>query len=108
MPLKSEIRMANPPNDGITRVVFAPISQSPLLLVSSWDTGVRLYDVSSPEGSMRSMYSHQFPVLDCTMVDTARSFSAGLDRCLKTFDFQVSREDVLGKYNLHMQLGLHL
>lgn len=98
MPLKSEYEVNSPPNDGITRVSFAPLSQSPLLLVSSWDTGVRLYDASSPEGSMRSMYSHQYPVLDCCMVDSVRSFSAGLDRCLKSYDFQASREEVLGQH----------
>lgn len=105
MPLKSEYELGNPPNDGITRVTFAPISQSPLLLVSSWDTGVRMYDVSTPEGSMRSMYSHQFPVLDCTLVDATRSFSGGLDRCLKTYDFQASREDVLGEYRWYSTGG---
>lgn len=98
MPLKSEYEVSSPPNDGITRVSFAPLSQSPMLLVSSWDTGVRLYDVSTPEGNMRSMYSHQYPVLDCCMMDSARSFSAGLDRCLKSYDFQASREEVLGQH----------
>lgn len=108
MPLKSEYELSNPPNDGITRVSFAPINQSPLLLVSSWDTGVRLYDVSTPEGNMRSMYSHQYPVFDCCLIDNTRSFSAGLDRCLKTYDFQVSREDVLGKEHVYTVHTLYM
>jgi len=38
-----EHELTSPPTDGITNVVFA--NHSDLLLVSSWDKGVRLYDV---------------------------------------------------------------
>ena len=41
---KSEFRLKNAPDDGISAVRFGPNS-SQFLLVSSWDKNVRLYDV---------------------------------------------------------------
>lgn len=58
----SEIKLANGPEDGVSAVKFAPNS-SQFLLVSSWDTTVRLYDVN--DNTMRLKYSHSAPVLDC-------------------------------------------
>ena len=40
----SEFQLKNGPEDGISAVKFGPNS-SQFLLVSSWDTNVRLYDV---------------------------------------------------------------
>ena len=40
----SEFQLKNGPDDGISAVKFGP-SSSQFLLVSSWDTNVRLYDV---------------------------------------------------------------
>ena len=40
----SEFQLKNGPDDGISQVKFGP-SSSQFLLVSSWDTNVRLYDV---------------------------------------------------------------
>ena len=45
MPLKLEFELEQPPEDGITCVEFCPSPASPFLLCSSWDCGVRLYDV---------------------------------------------------------------
>ena len=58
----NEFKLKNPPADGISAVKFGPNSNQ-FLLVSSWDTTVRLYDVVS--NSMRMMYNHSSPVLDC-------------------------------------------
>ena len=70
------------------RVVFV-LSQSPLLLVSSW-YGCMTYRVQKAACG----YSHQFPVLDCTR-------HCPLVQCWTRPLFknicQVSREDVLGK-----------
>jgi len=58
----SEFQLKNPPTDGITAVKFGPNS-SQLLLTSSWDTSVRLYDVVA--NHLRMKYNHPAPVLDC-------------------------------------------
>ncbi|KAH0503373.1 Mitotic checkpoint protein BUB3 [Microtus ochrogaster] len=46
----NEFNLNQPPEDGISSVKFSP-NTSQFLLVSSWDTSVRLYDV--PANSMR-------------------------------------------------------
>ena len=47
MPLKVEFELEKAPEDGITCVEFCPAPGSPLLLCSSWDCCLRLYDVQS-------------------------------------------------------------
>ena len=59
---ESEFKLDNCPSDGISSVKFSP-STSQFLLASSWDTSVRLYDVS--ENSQRFRYDHPSAVLDC-------------------------------------------
>ncbi|OBS64763.1 hypothetical protein A6R68_06696 [Neotoma lepida] len=58
----NEFKLNQPPEDGISSVKFSP-NTSQFLLVSSWDTSVRLYDV--PANSMRLKYQHTGAVLDC-------------------------------------------
>lgn len=58
----NEFQLKNPPNDGISSVKFGPNS-SQFLLVSSWDSTVRLYDIVA--NNKRMEYFHSAPVLDC-------------------------------------------
>jgi hypothetical protein len=58
----NEFKLNQPPEDGISSVKFSP-NTSQFLLLSSWDTSVRLYDV--PANSMRLKYQHAGAVLDC-------------------------------------------
>ena len=58
----NEFQLKNPPNDGISNVKFGPNS-SQFLLVSSWDSSVRLYDIVA--NNKRMEYFHSAPVLDC-------------------------------------------
>lgn len=57
----TEFKIKNPPEDVISAVKFGPHSNQ-FLLVSSWDTSVRLYDVSA--NTLRHKYNHESPVLD--------------------------------------------
>ena len=57
----NEFKLDNAPDDGISSLKFGP-NTSQYLLVSSWDSTVRLYDVVSNQ--MRVKYSHSAPVLD--------------------------------------------
>ncbi|KAF7480974.1 Hypothetical predicted protein [Marmota monax] len=65
----NEFKLNQPPEDGISSVKFSP-NTSQFLLVSSWDTSVRLYDV--PANSMRLKYQHTGAVLDCAFYVGAR------------------------------------
>ena len=57
----SEYKLKSSPEDGISAVKFCSAS-APFLLVSSWDSSVRLYDVLS--NSQRLKYHHERAVLD--------------------------------------------
>lgn len=67
----NEFNLNQPPEDGISSVKFSP-NTSQFLLVSSWDTSVRLYDV--PANSMRLKYQHTGAVLDCAFYVGGLSF----------------------------------
>lgn len=58
----NEFKLNQGPEDSISAVKFSP-NTSQFLLVSSWDSSVRLYDVGG--NSLRMKYQHTAPVLDC-------------------------------------------
>lgn len=74
----NEFKLNQPPEDGISSVKFSP-NTSQFLLVSSWDTSVRLYDV--PANSMRLKYQHNGAVLDCAFYDRS---NACLERWIRS------------------------
>lgn len=58
----NEFKLNQGPDDSISAVKFSP-NTTQFLLVSSWDSSVRLYDVGG--NSLRMKYQHTGPVLDC-------------------------------------------
>ena len=93
---KTEYQLKSPPEDGISAVEFCP-SQNSMLLVSSWDRTIRLYDVAKNE--QRLAVSNSMPVLDCAWQDQARVLAGGLDKTLKIVDVNSSQERVLGQHD---------
>lgn len=90
-------RLPHAPLDGITQIRFAP-ARTNLLLVSSWDSHVRLYDVNSN----RLIGLKKFPkaVLDCTFLqETSRFLSVGLDKRVVACDFQTQQEFEIGQHD---------
>ena len=68
----------DPPTDGISSVKFSSLSSSPsLLLATSWDNFVRVYDISS--NTVKATYEHKAPVLDGAFISGTVVASAGLD-----------------------------
>lgn len=61
MESRTEFKIKSPPTDAISAVEFGPNSTQ-FLLVSSWDSTVRLYDIHG--NTMRMKYNHDLPVLD--------------------------------------------
>lgn len=81
-------------SDGISNVTFGPSMQTKFLLASSWDSGVYLHDVCANK-SIHS-YTHKAPVLDCCFSDEVRAYSGGLDKTLKTIDFNSQKDECIG------------
>ena len=92
---KTEYQLKSPPEDGISAVEFCPTSTN-MLLVSSWDRTIRLYEVGKNE--QRLAVSSAMPVLDCAWQDQARVLAGGLDKCVKLIDVNSSQERVLGQH----------
>lgn len=90
---RTEYKLKTPPQDGITNVTFSPASSN-LLLASSWDKTVRLYDISS--NVQLIAFSHAMPVLDCSFKDQAHVLSGGLDNTVKVFDLNTRQERIVG------------
>eukprot|EP00897_Mesotaenium_endlicherianum_P010726 jgi/Mesen1/9682/ME000680S09083 len=88
-------QLSSSPSDGISNLRFSAYSDN--LIVSSWDGSVRLFDVSSDV--VRGSYKTRTPVLDCCFHDDTSAFIAGSDHTVKRFDFNVMREDVLGRHD---------
>merc|ERR1711860_215499 len=91
-----EFKLNSPPDDGITRVRFAPYS-SQWLLVSSWDSTVRFYDLES--NSQRGRFNRQLAVLDATFEsDKSKIYSGGIDNLLTLSDVSTGIDTVVGNH----------
>jgi len=89
-----EIELANSPSDGISNIRFGEKGEH--LLVSSWDSSVRLYDVH--RNQFKFQYNSKAAVLDCSFTDPFHSVSGGLDLQLKYVDLNTRQEHVLGEH----------
>ncbi|XP_077992526.1 mitotic checkpoint protein BUB3-like [Glandiceps talaboti] len=96
MPEPNEYKLNQGPDDGISAVKFGP-NTSQFLLVSSWDSSVRLYDINA--NIMRTKYTHADPVLDCCFHDQTHTYSGGLDHTLKMFDINSNSETTVGNHD---------
>ncbi|KAI8055419.1 WD40 repeat-like protein [Syncephalis plumigaleata] len=94
MDMLKEFELVGPPTDGITRVRFD--RTEPLLLASSWDKHVRLYDVKANQELSR--FEHEAAVLDCCFGnDHHTAYSGSLDRRVRLLNLENKTEEVLGK-----------
>jgi cell cycle arrest protein BUB3 len=87
--------VAQPPNDAISNVVFAP-DQANRLLVSSWDKNVYMYEIidGAEEATLVNKYEHRAPVLDvCFGADFNEAFSASMDWHVNRCDDILSRRE---------------
>lgn len=91
----SEFQIDDAPTDATSSLKFAP-NNSQFLLASSWDDQVRLYDVDN--NKLKASYNHHLAVLDCCFTDMSHSFSGGLDKTLKMYDWQAQKETIVGTH----------
>ncbi|PPQ70230.1 hypothetical protein CVT24_013088 [Panaeolus cyanescens] len=91
----------SPPFDTISSLQFSP-RNSEQLLVSSWDTTVRLYDISSTSSrklEVRAKFDHRAAVLACSFsADGTRAYSGGLDTSVRELNLETEKITALGQH----------
>ncbi|KAI4601095.1 hypothetical protein KJ359_012282 [Pestalotiopsis sp. 9143b] len=98
----TQFELAQPPNDAVSSLVFAPSSPT-RLLVSSWDKNVYLYDTHSDSesgnGTLLQTFEHRAPVMDvCFGADDDEAFSAGMDWTVRRIDLNSGDLTLVSKH----------
>ncbi|KNA20866.1 hypothetical protein SOVF_048490 [Spinacia oleracea] len=88
------LNFGKPIKDAITRVRFAPESNN--LLISSWDSSVRLVDVESSK--LRLEAQTEAAVLDCCFQSESVAVSAASDGSIFRYDLHSGVYDIIGKH----------
>ncbi|KAL1804288.1 hypothetical protein DCAR_0935949 [Daucus carota subsp. sativus] len=91
----------NPIGDAISRIRFAPTSDN--LLISSWDSNLRLYDTESCK--LRAQARTEAPILDCCFQDESFALAASADCSIKRYDLHSEFEFTVG---YHDDLATHV
>ncbi|KAK9707207.1 hypothetical protein RND81_07G179800 [Saponaria officinalis] len=89
------LNFEDPIKDSVTRIRFAP--QSNNLLISSWDSSLRLYDVETNE--LRLEAQIDAAVLDCCFEDEFVAFSAASDGSIFRYDLQTGDHSAIGLHD---------
>ncbi|KAI9312160.1 WD40-repeat-containing domain protein [Dichotomocladium elegans] len=92
----AQIEIADPPRDGISSVNFCPFDAR-LLLATSWDTTVSLYDVELNQ--KRAQFDHKSAVLDACFASSNVAYSGGLDKQIKMLNFETKTDSVIGSHD---------
>ncbi|KAI0098110.1 mitotic checkpoint protein BUB3 [Hypoxylon sp. NC0597] len=102
-PPSTQFELAQPPNDAISALAFAPDSPS-RLLASSWDKNIYLYDTlqnsdENSHGTLLQTYEHRAPVMDvCFGKDGSEAFSAGMDWQVRRIDLETGDQTTVSKH----------
>ncbi|KAM7217059.1 WD40-repeat-containing domain protein [Rhypophila decipiens] len=93
--------VAQPPNDAISSLEFAP--ESSKLIVSSWDKNVYLYDIGAngaDEATLIRSFEFRAPVLDvCFGANDDEAFVGGLDQQVYKLDLTTGEQTALSQHN---------
>ncbi|KDQ54325.1 hypothetical protein JAAARDRAFT_38492 [Jaapia argillacea MUCL 33604] len=88
--------LSSPPFDSISAVRFSPTNPDQLL-VSSWDTTVRFYDVVKNE--QKCKFDHRAAVLSCCFAEETKGYSGGLDTSVRQLQLDTEKSTVLGQHD---------
>ncbi|KAG8098240.1 hypothetical protein GUJ93_ZPchr0013g36173 [Zizania palustris] len=78
-----------------SRLRFAPSSDN--LIVSSWDSGLRLYDADTSE--LRLEATAEEALLDCCFQDEAVALTAGSDGSIRRYDLHSGAQGIVGMHD---------
>ncbi|KIJ29057.1 hypothetical protein M422DRAFT_37087 [Sphaerobolus stellatus SS14] len=93
-----EVELTSPPFDTVSALAFSPTNPNHLL-VASWDTSLRLYDVQQDAQGQKAKFDHKAAVLDCAFSDGRHAFSGGLDTWVREFDLESQNVNHLGQHD---------
>ncbi|KAF8963712.1 WD40-repeat-containing domain protein [Flammula alnicola] len=92
----------SPPFDSISSIRYSPTNPDQLL-VSSWDTTVRFYEIGENgvrKSEARAKFDHRAAVLACSFSpDGSRAYSGGLDTSVRELDLSTEKITNLGTHN---------
>eukprot|EP01025_Chloroclados_australasicus_P037073 TRINITY_DN37774_c0_g2_i1.p1 TRINITY_DN37774_c0_g2~~TRINITY_DN37774_c0_g2_i1.p1 ORF type:complete len:366 (-),score=32.97 TRINITY_DN37774_c0_g2_i1:235-1221(-) len=87
--------LSNCPEDGLTGLTFA--KDGDLLLASSWDGTVRIYDSQTQQ--LQGNFQQEAPVLGCEFSQSSGvAFSAGIDGIVRRIDVQGASVQPIGQH----------
>lgn len=90
-----DVEITAPPTDGITCVRYCPNSKKSLLLVSSWDSFLRLYDGAN----LHTQIELETALLSCCFGATdSEAFTGGLDGTLYRVDLSTRGRKSIGSH----------
>lgn len=92
------VQLQNPPTDLISSVKFAP--KGPILLTTSWDSTLRIYDARQESGSLYGSLKFKAPLLDSVWDQTRANSTAyvgGLERRVYAVDVERGQTMTVGK-----------
>jgi len=93
--MQAERTLSSPPSDGVSALRFTPDG---LLLASSWDSSLRLYDTQADE--VRACFLQPSPLLDCdALADGKHAVSAGLDGAVRLHALAGGDSTTLGHHS---------
>eukprot|EP01066_Platyproteum_vivax_P000295 Platyproteum_vivax@DN10336_c0_g1_i1.p1 len=106
--------LQQPPEDSISRLRYSTAADKSLLVVSSWDSKVRVYNLANPQQPVMAVQEASHPVLDCTFgADSNTVLSGGLSQEVTSFDVETGTAFPLGSHsagvrcvNFHPELNL--
>ncbi|KAJ0115355.1 hypothetical protein N8I77_000723 [Diaporthe amygdali] len=97
----TQFEVAQPPDDAVSRVVFAPESPT-RLLVSSWDKNVYLYEIEDGDAGSAKLvrqFEHRAPVMDvCFGGSDNEAFTAGVDHRVTRIDLETGSQTVMSEH----------
>ncbi|KAG0740733.1 hypothetical protein G6F57_001931 [Rhizopus arrhizus] len=91
----NQFELNDPPSDGITNICFSP-DNSKNLLVSSWDSTLRLYNTTANQLICKS--EGESALLDCCFGQNSVAFSGSVEKKVKMHDLNTGSETVLGEH----------
>lgn len=91
------VELENAPTDLISCLRFNPVGDRERLLVSSWDAGLRLYDMQ--DGSLENHIMTRAPILDVCWekLSGVHCFSGGMERRAYKVDLETGQKDIIGE-----------